>query len=48
VKQLPKSGKLGIKGLLQCLWEVPDPVLAEKAFARGIDMVETFAVDRYL
>jgi glycerophosphoryl diester phosphodiesterase len=48
IKKLPRSGRLKIKGVTQCLWEVPEPEAAAEALARGIDMVETFAVDAYL
>lgn len=48
VRSLPKRGNLRLKGVTQCLWEVPDPVVAEAVFERGMDMIETFAIDGYL
>jgi len=48
IKGLPAKGSLKLRGAKQCLWEVPDPRQAEAAFERGIDMVETFALDHYL
>jgi glycerophosphoryl diester phosphodiesterase len=48
VASLPKRGSLRLRGVIQCLWEVPDPKVAQAAFKRGMDMIETFAVDHYL
>ncbi|MES2202202.1 MAG: glycerophosphodiester phosphodiesterase family protein [candidate division FCPU426 bacterium] len=53
LRSLAKKGDLRLAPIngqvpRQCVWEVPDPKVAAGLFARGIDMIETFAVDRYL
>jgi len=47
-KMLPKRGSLKIRNALHCVYEVPDPVEGRALVRRGVDLIETFAVDRYL
>lgn len=44
VKGLPVFGHITIPGTRTVVYEVTDPVLAKRLFARGVDLVETFAV----
>ena len=44
---LPKSGSLKIKGSKHCVYEVPDTALGAHLRRRGVDLIETFAVDHY-
>jgi glycerophosphoryl diester phosphodiesterase len=48
IKMLPKRGSLKVKGSKHCVYEVPDPALGRELLGRGVDLVETFAVDHYL
>jgi glycerophosphoryl diester phosphodiesterase len=45
---LPKNGSLGIKGCRHCVYEVPDKDEGRELLRRGVDLIETFAVDNYL
>lgn len=47
-RMLPKKGSLKIKGAKHCVYEVPDPVQGRELLKRGVDLIETFAVDSYL
>jgi hypothetical protein len=45
---LPARGSLKIKGARHCVYEVPDPIQGRALLRRGVDLIETFAVDAYL
>ncbi len=45
---LAKKGRLKIPGSRLCVYEVPDPKLGLGLMRRGVDLIETFAIDRYL
>ena len=44
VKGLPAFGHITVPGTRTVVYEVTDPALARRLFARGVDLVETFAV----
>jgi glycerophosphoryl diester phosphodiesterase len=48
LKMLPARGSLKIKGARHCVYEVPDPIQGRALLRRGVDLIETFAVDAYL
>lgn len=43
-KTLPRFGRIALTGTRTAVYETADPVLAKKLMARGIDLVETFAI----
>jgi len=44
IRHLPASGRLHIPGAKLAIYEVAVPELAQKLAARGVDLVETFAI----
>ncbi len=44
VKGLPVFGRITVPGVRTVVYEVADPALAKRLFARGVDLVETFAM----
>ena len=47
-QMLPKKGSLKVRGAKHCVYEVPDPAQGKALLRRGVDLIETFAVDHYL
>jgi hypothetical protein len=45
---LPRRGSLKIAKARHCAYEIPDPLLGRKLLKRGLDIIETFAIDHYL
>jgi len=45
---LPRRGPLGLDGPRLCVYEIDDPARALELAARGVDMIETFAIGEML
>jgi glycerophosphoryl diester phosphodiesterase len=47
-EMLPKRGRLSLGKAKHVVYEVPDPERGEELLKRGVDMIESFALDAYL